>query len=404
MGLLAHALQVAVRRLRTNPLRGTLVLLQVLLGTLAMTVVLSAYRHSLAAQGPEERFSVVAGTRSERMTDTYPLFDQAGLSRILDLAPAVETLALYRESYRPMVEVGDTHYQFRTGAFITPGHFRIHGIEASRGSLFSQADVEQSNGVAVITDAAAGVLFPDANPVGQQLRLLPQRLTVEIIGTYREPDGAGELPALYLPASSALGGGANARTSLLNVAAQPGLASEARGQVLAAVRSVYAEELRERRLGVGEDLFITTSNDVNERPTSLDPDLVIFGLFGIVALVVGSIGVFSMTLVETIERQHEIGLRRTLGATRSRIGLEFMLENGVLVAVGAVLGTLVALLVTSVMGSWASSVLFEDARFTFDLVAALLVITLAVVLGCVFSLLPALQAGRLRPAEALRGA
>ena len=404
MSLLAHALQVAVRRLRTNPLRGTLVLLQVLLGTLAMTVVLSAYRHSLAAQGPEERFSLVAGTRSERMTDTYLLFDRAALSRIPELAPAVQELALYRESYRPMVEMGDTHFQFRTGAFITPGYFRIHGIEVSRGSLFSQADIEQGNAVALISDAAASVLFPDADPVGQQLSLLPQRLPLEIVGTYRKPTGASEHPALLLPASEALGGMANGRTSVLNALAQPGEASEAREQVLAATRRVYSSELRQNQLGVGEDLFITTSSDVNERPTTLDPDLVIFGLFGIVALVVGSIGVFSMTLVETIERQHEIGLRRTLGATRGRIGLEFMLENGVLVAIGAVLGAVAALLVTSVMGSWASSVLFEDARFTFDPVAALWVIALAVFLGCVFSLLPALQAGRMRPAEALRGA
>ncbi|MDP2341468.1 MAG: ABC transporter permease [Deltaproteobacteria bacterium] len=122
---------------------------------------------------------------------------------------------------------------------------------------------------------------------------------------------------------------------------------------------------------------------------------------GVVALFVGGINIMNIMLVTVTERTKEIGLRRALGARPSEIAAQFVLEAAVLAGAGGVLGVVGGVVVT-----WLSSVALTEIlapwRFVVEAWAIGLALGMAVTVGVVFGLFPALRASRLNPVSALR--
>ena len=117
---------------------------------------------------------------------------------------------------------------------------------------------------------------------------------------------------------------------------------------------------------------------------------------GAVALVVGGIGIANVTLVSVMERTGEIGLRRAVGAGRSTILCQFLVESGIIGGIGGVAGAAVGL-ATVVGVSWSKGwTPYLDLRF--PLVAPLVGLTVGIIGGAY----PSWRAGRLAPVEALR--
>jgi len=119
---------------------------------------------------------------------------------------------------------------------------------------------------------------------------------------------------------------------------------------------------------------------------------------GLVALLVGGIGVANVMIVGVIERRNEIGLRRALGATRAQIAGQFVAESLVLSAIGGLLGVALGVIGT-VLYAHATAI---PVVIPFAAAAAALGSALAV--GAVAGVYPAARAARLAPAEALRAA
>ena len=116
---------------------------------------------------------------------------------------------------------------------------------------------------------------------------------------------------------------------------------------------------------------------------------------GAVALLVGGVGVANTMVISVLERRAEIGLRRSLGATRGQVRLQFLVESQLLSALGGVGGVLLGIAVTSVYAAtqgWPSVV---PAWASVGGVVATLLI------GAVAGLYPAVRASRLAPTEAL---
>ena len=120
----------------------------------------------------------------------------------------------------------------------------------------------------------------------------------------------------------------------------------------------------------------------------------LLGLGG-VALLVGGVGVANTMVISVLERRAEIGLRRSLGATRGQIRAQFLTESQLLAGLGGAGGVLLGVAVTSVYASSQGWPTVVPAWATIGGVAATLVI------GAVAGLYPAIRAARLSPTEAL---
>jgi putative ABC transport system permease protein len=115
-----------------------------------------------------------------------------------------------------------------------------------------------------------------------------------------------------------------------------------------------------------------------------------------ISLLVGGIGVMNIMLVSVTERTSEIGIRKALGATPGDLFRQFVIEAGVLTAVGGLLGVATGFAVGYVVPRVA------NIAVTITPVPVLSAVGVAVAVGLIFGLYPALRAARLAPIEALR--
>jgi putative ABC transport system permease protein len=277
----------------------------------------------------------------------------------------------------------------------TPEFFTNSNLSLATGRIYNEGEALDGARVVVIGAATADALFPGEDPIGQRLRL--GRIDLTVIGTLVRQGG--------IP----LDGNPD------NIAAIPiSLFTELYGNSRSVNISVMAREQSEMKrlqdLTVGafrrirglssqeEDDFEIFSND-SARALFDDlagkVNLVMFVICGF-SLLVGGIGVMNIMLVAVAERTREIGLRKALGARRSRILAQFVIEAVVLASFGGAIGVL--------LGYGAAAV----GRFALDAPAMVppwaVGISLGVSsgIGLLFGIYPAARASRLDPAVALR--
>ena len=400
-----------LRRFKRYPLRVSLTLLQVVLSSLVVTLILSIYLT------PEETleqdtFNLVAGSQ-EQMSLTN-VFAPADVEQLSALAPAVETIGLFESAHEPVLIYNGEKYQFSGGATVTPNYFDMQAIDIVAGNAFGNAEAEAEEAVVLIEADAARIMFGTDDPIGKTVfKVITESANpptpYRVIGTFTSLEGESTsiMRTIYFPTWAPgnlfISRGKFTASSLL-VRAKPGRGEEAKAQLLAAVRQVYKDNYLMETEPVGQDYYISSGTDAFLLPDFFNPNLLILSLFGIMALVIGTIGVFSNTLVDVAERTHAIGLKRALGATRGQIGKEFALEAALLTLGSAVLGALLAALLMPVVVGPIQEQLFLFGTIRWQPLAALVAVATLVGLGAGLAVLPAYQAGRRTPISNLREA
>ena len=269
------------------------------------------------------------------------------------------------------------------------GYFAAMGIPLLRGRTFDRSDQPNSPHAALISESMAGKYWPNENPIGQaiqfgnmdgDLRLLH---VVGVVGDVHDRGvDAATSPTVYAnslqrPPSSSIAVVVRARVP-------PSALVPSMRQ---AVRSLDPQlPMNFKTL---DQVF---SSSLDQRRFSL----VIFGVFGCVALLLAAMGIYGVTNYSVTQRTHEIGIRMALGA---RVGdvLKLVLRNGMSLAlIGAALGVAGAFAITRVM----SSLLFGVAPT--DLATFTAVVVVLVVVAFVACYIPARRATKVDPLVALR--
>jgi len=145
------------------------------------------------------------------------------------------------------------------------------------------------------------------------------------------------------------------------------------------------------------DFTITTQTQVLSTASAVTQTLtILLASVAAISLLVGGIGVMNIMLVSVTERTSEIGLRKALGATPLDLFRQFVIEAGMLTALGGLLGVATGLAVGYIVPRAA------NIAVTITAAPVLVAVGVAVAVGLVFGVYPALRAARLAPIEALR--
>ena len=272
---------------------------------------------------------------------------------------------------------------------VTPGYFRTMEVRLIRGRLFDERDTEQAPLAVIISETMAQRVWPGKDPIGQRLRVYGAfddsgrwQTVVGVVATarYREID----TPRLdfYLPmrqAPQAL------NTFVVRTTGDP-------ARLTAVLRQAVSEHDAELTL----DNVRTLSHIVERTQGPWRFNMMVFGVFAGVALLLAALGLFGLVAYTVSQRSREIGVRMALGATHSAV-VRLMAWQGTLpVAAGLAVGLGVAMMATRLVSSLLFGVSATDPWAFAAGAAALL--TVAVV-ACY---LPARRSARVDPLVALR--
>ncbi|MEZ8565680.1 MacB family efflux pump subunit [Vibrio cyclitrophicus] len=273
---------------------------------------------------------------------------------------------------------------------VGPDYFRVRGFEVAQGQLFDEGSIDALEQVAVIDNKTLNDLFPDGEALGKVIFL--GRLPVRIIAVTEAREMAfGNSDALnvWLPYSTV-----NSRIYSQNYV------NDITVRVSDEVSSTAAEQaiinLIKMRHGV-EDFFTVNTDTVRENieQTSSTMTLLISAI-AFISLVVGGIGVMNIMLVSVTERTREIGIRMAVGARQADILRQFLIEAVLVCLCGGALGIGLAYAVGLIVSSTSSGL--SMIYSTNSIIAAFICSTL---IGVLFGFLPARNAARLNPVDAL---
>jgi len=268
-----------------------------------------------------------------------------------------------------------------------PDYFRTMRIPLRRGRYFTAGDNEGTRPVAIVNETMAGRNFPGGNPIGARITLAAMQLTVVIVGVVADvhpfrPDERAR-PEIYWP-----------------------IRQVPRWGTMFAVRGVadpaaLARSVRTRLLEIDPDVGIgsfTTMDQLAERELVRPRfNLLLLGLFSLLALILASIGVYGVLSYSVERRSHEVGVRLALGARRSDV-LRLVVAGGMKWALaGVAFGGAAAIPLMMPLRRLLVNVNSADPT-TYVLVGLLLS---SVALLATF--VPALRATRVDPRSALRG-
>jgi macrolide transport system ATP-binding/permease protein len=163
--------------------------------------------------------------------------------------------------------------------------------------------------------------------------------------------------------------------------------------------AIVKEIMRIHRMQESQKQSINIFNmaDIQAAASSVITTLsILLGAVAAVSLLVGGIGIMNIMLVMVMERTHEIGLRKALGAQRSDILIQFLIEAVLICFLGGIIGI--------IFGSVISILLSTLANWTTYISAGSIILsfTFSVAIGIIFGLWPAMRASKMLPIEALR--
>ncbi len=402
--------------LRRRPLRLFLTFLQILLGSLAMTLALSPY-FSPEDTGSDDTFFLNAGFRDEEGAILYSIFNSSDFQTLKSLAPDVEDIAIYQAGWNAANVVYEgKRFSFNVGATATVdlNYFDLSPVTMTRGYAFSEADERAQEAVVLLSDSSAQQMFGDVDPIGKTILKTPSHNFYErdsldddpvpyrVVGTFAETTNVlYTTPAIYYPvwAPESFSG---VWAYQVLVKATGGRGDVAQTQLLAAARQHYKNDPMMQGVEVGEDFFISKRAEFQNDEAPFNPNLIILAMFGIISLIIGSIGMFSTTLIDILERAHDVGIKRALGASWLDVCREVSTGTALLAFIGAAAGALCAALIVSLLQNPLGTTFSFGLPFSWQPLAALLVTLMTVLLGVLVGFFPAFTMMRTNPIEALK--
>jgi putative ABC transport system permease protein len=285
----------------------------------------------------------------------------------------------------------------------SPEEVSVYSIRPERGRFIDDDDVNSRRTVTVLGPDIAKRLFGTTDPIGQQVRL--GRRSYRVIGIM-EPGGTRFFDNLddqiYIPFTTALEQYNRTHLNFLSLKPVSGVnVREAMDRTRILLRDTHRIDNPEGALSK-DDFQVASQEDAIRSAGVIGQVLqILLASVAAISLVVGGIGIMNIMLVTVTERTREIGLRKSIGAKRSDILGQFILEAVCLTVAGGVIGIILGIGIS--YGAIALISQFQEGwTFVFPGNGILLATGVSTAIGLVFGYYPARKAATLSPIEALR--
>ena len=395
-GRFAEAFKMALIAMASHRMRTLLTMLGIIIGITSVVCVVAL------GQGARQKVIGDITSMGTNVIDIYPGsdFGDEQAANVQTLVPADFELLksqVYTDSATPGAS-GSVLLRYRNQTAnaslngVGEQYFRVRGLDLAVGTFFGSGEVQRQAQVVVIDQNTRKKFFPreDDDPVGKVIMI--GNLPCQIVGVTKpkeSPFGNNQNLELWVPYSAAMSRLLGQQYfNSLTVRVKDGISNQIAEQSI----------IRLLKLRHGTKDFYTSSSDsimktVEKTTATL---ALMISAIAVISLLVGGIGVMNIMLVSVTERTFEIGIRMAVGARSSDIMQQFLIESVLVCLIGGAIGILLS------YGAGLVFALFvKSFALKFSFLSVITAVLCSSVIGVVFGFLPARNAARLDPIQAL---
>lgn len=386
-----------LKTLRAKPLRACLTVLSIVIGVVSVLLI-----NSVSSAGTD----VIANELNSLGIDCISITAQSNgdftlnngdIKNISAIDGVKDVYAIYSHNggIETEVNVGNVIYW---GLSDAKNH--ILSVEVILGEFFNETDIAKGLPVCVIDKDTAVNYFGKEDVVGESVKAVFEETAVEllIIGVCGRNDGIlsevanGFIPEIvYMPSK---------------------LLQEIHNTDSLSQISVTMEDMSQKNINDGileiKRMLIETHNssgvnvdNLTENKNSIINIIsmirVLLMAIASISVVVACIGITNIMFISVAERQREIGIKKSIGATNFQIGYEFLLEGVTITIIGCILGVAITVALLYI-----ANVLLPGYGFSVSVKAVFISILASIVLGSVFSIFPSIKAAKKNPVNCLK--
>ncbi len=339
------------------------------------------------------------------LPDGIPVRDETTMEKIKSVKN-VEDAAFYtsRSDYNNSVYYGNNGISGSQVFGVDNSYFTTNGLVLKSGRTFVDSDFTDFHAAAIIDADTADSLFDGENPIGKTIEISSIPFTVvgivdedskfePVINsideyyTYYSDSSASRIfvPSSMWPALYSFDEPQNVAIRVSNTEAMTD-AGKAVAEIMNA--NVTNSEIKYQ----AQDL-LKQAQDLQDLSSSTNSQLI---WIASISLLVGGIGVMNIMLVSVTERTREIGLKKAIGAKKSRILWQFLTEAAVLTSLGGIVGVGAGIGLAAIISRVTS------APVAISVPSIIIAVVFSMVIGIIFGLLPSFKAANLNPIDALR--
>jgi len=387
--VILQSLKMALNSIATNKGRSFLTMLGVIIGVAAVITATgfamgstAEITDSIEALGTNKLMVFNTSRQSNRdmSYEDFKEFTDANPELISQMAPIVNG--------NSTVKYGTSNGDFNILG-TSPDYADIDDAHVQEGRYILDLDMEFRQKVAVIGTYVVNELFEDTSPIGEKIKIDGNVFTV--VGILEEKGGGqenSEDDMIIIPVTTGQRIFKNARiTSFEVLTTSSEVVDEAQAAIEDYMMSIFNSE--DSFKVYNSAFFLETLEDITGTMA------LILGGIAVISLIVGGIGIMNIMLVSVTERTREIGIRKAIGARKSSILIQFIIEALVLTGLGGIIGILLGI----------GAIVFIISRFVTPVVDPMWVslsFGFSLFIGLVFGIFPAYKAANLNPIEALR--
>lgn len=339
------------------------------------------------------------------LPDGIPVRDETTMEKIKSVKN-VEDAAFYtsRSDYNNSVYYGNNSISGSQVFGVDNSYFTTNGLVLKSGRTFVDSDFTDFHAAAIIDADTADSLFDGENPIGKTIEISSIPFTVvgivdedskfePVINsideyyTYYSNSSASRIfvPSSMWPALYSFDEPQNVDIRVSN--------TEAMTDAGKAVAEIMNTNVTNSEIKYQAQDLLKQAQDLQDLSSSTNSQLI---WIASISLLVGGIGVMNIMLVSVTERTREIGLKKAIGAKKSRILWQFLTEAAVLTSLGGIVGVGAGIGLAEIISRVTS------APVAISVPSIIIAVVFSMVIGIIFGLLPSFKAANLNPIDALR--